>query len=50
MSITKLLGIKYPILQGGMAQIALAPLAAAPVAIIPVAAVKDNKVLFNFIY
>lgn len=29
MSITKLLGIKYPILQGGMAQIALAPLAAA---------------------
>lgn len=29
MSITKLLGIKYPIIQGGMAQIALAPLAAA---------------------
>lgn len=29
MSITKLLGIKYPIFQGGMAQIALAPLAGA---------------------
>lgn len=29
MSITKLLGTKYPIIQGGMAQIALAPLAAA---------------------
>lgn len=29
MNITKLLGIKYPIFQGGMAQIALAPLAGA---------------------
>ena len=29
MSITKILGTKYPIIQGGMAQIALAPLAAA---------------------
>jgi len=29
MSITKLLGIKYPIFQGGMAQIAMAPLAGA---------------------
>ncbi|MGL5316395.1 MAG: DUF561 domain-containing protein [Peptostreptococcaceae bacterium] len=29
MSIAKLLGVKYPIMQGGMAQIALAPLAAA---------------------